>query len=96
MYLNTDRFPKGPVISGGLECVDRPLLQQTPGHHVTLYILQNVPQYLVTRLWPPGLDRRQALVVPSNRGVMLDSPLGTSLWNKKETEKMDIRSKTYM
>lgn len=96
MYRNTDRFPEGPVISGGLERVDRPLLQQTPGHHVTLDILQNVPQYLVTRLWPPGLDRRQALVIPSNRGVMLDSPLGTSLWNKKETEKMDIRTKTYM
>lgn len=95
MYLNTDRFPEGPVVGGGLERVDRPLLQQTPGHHVTLDILQNVPQYLVTCLWPPGLDRRQALVVPCNWGVVFDSPLGTSLWNKKETE-MDIRSKTYM
>lgn len=86
MYLNTDRFPEGPVVGSGLERVDRPLLQQTPGHHVTLDILQNVPQYLVTCLWPPGLDRRQALVVPSNRSVMLDSPLGTPLWNEKKTD----------
>lgn len=44
MYLvNTDRFPEGPVVGGGLERVDRPLLQQTPGHHVTLDVLQNVP-----------------------------------------------------
>ena len=43
-------FPECPVVGGGGEGVYGPLLEQAAGHHVDLYLLQDVPQHLVTRL----------------------------------------------